>query len=342
MTAGTLFTFRQLPIIRTLLAERGIAIEDVLRETGLGDAQAAGEVTAPLAKMQAFLEAAAQRLGSPLFGLELAQRIPEGAYGVTEFVARTAPSIRVALDALCELSPLVNPALDMRYIADDLGCELRFGFAQRRDALGPILNEYTVAYIARQFAGMLGRPLPLERAWFAHARAEGQREVAARLGCDVTFGEADCGFAVASDVIDSPIATGNRALFEFLLTQARTQLANLATHDVIAQVARVVEAHIASHDLDAASVAKTLAISQRTLQRQLTEAGTSYRTVLAMVRRRRRAELERAGLPEADIAARLGFSSAKTMRRSLDEPDDAGGDGDRVDGSSDGDGRGDA
>ena len=303
-----------------MLADRGLVLADVLREHGFAaDAQ---EITAPLPKVQALLDRVAERLASPLFGIELAERVPEGAYGVTEFVVRAAPSIRVALDTLCELSALINPALDMRYIADELGCEVRFGFAQRRDALGPILNEYTVAYLAKHFAVILGHPLPLRGAWFAHARTDGADAVAARLGCEVTFGAADCGVAIASEVIDRPIATANRPLFDFLLAQGRTQLANLGTRDVIAQVTRAIEARIATADLDVNTIARALALSERTLQRQLTEAGTTYRHVLASVRRRRRAELARTGLAEADIASRLGFASAKSMRRSLDESED--------------------
>ena len=317
---ASLFTFRQLPTIGTMLADRGIAIADVLRACGFADD--ATEITAPLPKVQALLEAVAERLQSPLFGLDLADRIPEGAYGVTEFVVRTAPSIRVALDALCELSALINPALDMRYIADELGCEVRFGFAQRRDALGAILNEYTVAYLAKHFAVMLGHPLPLRGAWFAHARSDAADAVAARLGCEVTFGAADCGVAIASEIIDRPIATANGPLFEFLLAQGRTQLANLGTRDIIAQVTRAIEARIATADLDVSTIARALGLSERTLQRQLADAGTSYRHVLASVRRRRRAELARTGLGEADIATRLGFGSAKSMRRSLDEAED--------------------
>ena len=313
----TLFTFRQLPVLAALLRERGVALAELLREAGLDPAGQA-ELTAPLGKVERLLELAVERLDAPLLGLELAERIPEGAYGVTEFVVRTSPTVRAALAALSELAPLVNPALEMRYIADQLGCEIRFAYAGEREALGAILNEYTVAYIARQLAVVLGERLPLARAWFAHPSRRGGGELARRLGCPVELAAADCGFAVASDVIDRAIPAGNRALHAFLLAQGRTQLETYGKRDVISQVTRALEARISDADLSAETIARTLAVSQRSLQRQLAEAGTSYRDVLATVRKRRRAELARAGLDEATIAARLGFANAKTMRRSLD------------------------
>jgi len=322
--APLLFTFRQLPTLAAMLAERGDKLADVMRQAGLDPAET--EITAPHAKVARLLELAAQRLDAPVLGVDLAERIPEGAYGVTEFVVRSAPTVRAALAALCELAPLVNPALDMRYIADQLGCEVRFAYGGEREALGEILNEYTVAYVARQFAVTLGHTMPLVRAWFAHPRKAGQDVVARRFGCPVDFSAADCGFAVASDTIDRAIPTGNVPLHEFLLAQGRTQLETYGRHDVLAKVTRAIEARISDGDLSADTIARSLALSQRSLQRQLSEAGTSYRDVVANVRQRRRAELERAGLDESAIATRLGFANAKTMRRSLDDrgpdPDD--------------------
>ena len=293
-------------------------LSDLLREAGL-DPKATSEITGPHQKVDQLLQLVAKKLGAPLLGLDLADRIPEGAYGVTEFVVRSAPTVREALSALCELAPLVNTSLDMRYVADQLGCEVRFAYGGERDALGEILNEYTVAYIAKQFSALLGKPLPLTRAWFAHGRREGHDEVARRLGCPVAFQAADCGFAVASDVIDQAVAGGNPALHAFLIAQGRTQLETYGKRDVISQVTRAIEARISDEDLGAAVIAKALAMSPRSLQRELAEAGTSYRNVVATIRRRRRDELARSGLAESDIATRLGFANAKTMRRSLDD-----------------------
>lgn len=316
--SAPLFTFRQLPTVKLLLEAHPTAFDEVMRAAGFSSVSTA-EITAPLSKVQDLLERAAKRTGSAMFGLDLAERIPAGAYGVTEFVVKSAPTLRHALSGMVELSPLINPALDMRYVADDLGCELHFSYGAERDALGEILNEYTVAYIARQFIGVLGRPLPVSRMWFAHGRKAGHEELARRLECNVRFQAADCGFAVASNIIDEAIVSGNEALFAFLLAQGRTQLANIGKADVITQATRAIEARISDAQLNAALVASALQISQRTLQRQLGEAGTTYRNLVSMIRQRRREELARSGLDDAEIAMRLGFANAKTMRRSLDD-----------------------
>jgi AraC-like DNA-binding protein len=200
---------------------------------------------------------------------------------------------------------------------------MHFSYGGLRDALGVHLNEYTIGFIARHFQGVLGKPLPLERAWFAHGRSEHAEEVARRLNCHVSFQRPDCGFALTSDVISHRPAKADPALFAFLIAQARTQLSNMGGNNVVAQTVRVIEARLAVKEVTAAAIAEAMATTERSLQRHLADAGTSFRDVLTRVRQRRRAELERTGLTEAEIATRLGFANARTMKRSLDTTDDS-------------------
>jgi AraC-like DNA-binding protein len=154
--------------------------------------------------------------------------------------------------------------------------------------------------------------------WFAHERSEHQTDVGARFGCRVTLGAVDCGLLLRAESLARRPPTSDPVLFEFLLAQARAQIGNLGTRDVISQVARVIETRLSSGNVTAEAIAKAMATTVRSLQRHLADAGTSYREVLNHVRQRRRAELARSGLTEAEIAHRLGFSDASTMRRSLD------------------------
>ncbi|HEY4179274.1 MAG TPA: AraC family transcriptional regulator ligand-binding domain-containing protein [Kofleriaceae bacterium] len=323
MSAPTpLFTFRPIPTIAGMLESRGIAVIPLLDKAGLPHDAITSTITAPLVRIQAFVDDVAEQLDAPLLGLDLVDLVPLGSYGVAEFAVHSAPSIEVALSALCELSPLLNPLNDMRYIADASGCEIHFSYAGLRDSLGMQLNEYTIALIARHFQGVLGKPLALERAWFAHGRRERAEEVARRLDCNVAFQKHDSGFALTSDVIAHRPANANPALFDFLLTQARAQLANMGGTNIVAQTVRTIEARLAVKEVTASAIAEAMATTERTLQRHLAEAGTSFRDVLTRVRLRRRAELERADLTETEIATRLGFANARTMKGSLDTPPD--------------------
>ncbi len=326
---STLFTFRMVPVIAGMLAHHGMDAAELGREAGLPMEALRGEITAPLVRVQRLLELLAEKLRAPLFGLELAERVPSGAFGVVEFVMRSAPTVEKALATLCEVSALINPLIDFRFTVDDREGRLNWAIPAQRDALGMHLNEYTVALLVKQVGLVLGEPLPLVRAWFAHSRREAADEVAARLRCPVAFQAADCGFAVTREVTMRSPRTADAPLFDFLCGQARAQVAQLGSHDVVTQVMRVIEMRLPNGDVSTAAIAKAMATTVRSLQRHLADAGTSFRDVLAHVRMRRRAELARGGLSETEIAHRLGFADARSMRRSLDEPsEDPGSPGD--------------
>jgi AraC-like DNA-binding protein len=301
-----------------MLAMRGIDARVLLDEAGLPAEALRGEIIAPLHRIRRFVDAAAAAFDHPWFGLDLGERIATGTFGVTEFMIRAAPSVERGFQILCEFGTLINPIVQYRL---DCGArEARFSFAvhSQRDALGCQLNEYSFAFILRQFAIVLGERLPIDELWFAHDRAVACDQVAARLGCPVSFGAADCGFAIKRAVLDRSPTTSDAALFEFLLAQARAQIANLGTRDMISQVARLLDTRLATGNLSAQAIAKAMAMTVRSLQRHLGDAGTTYRNVLKHVRQRRRAELARSSLSETEIARRLSFRDASSMRRSLD------------------------
>jgi AraC-like DNA-binding protein len=319
VSSSVLFSFRMVPVISSMLAMHRIDTAALLREAGMPDQALHGEVIAPLVRVQKLLDLVAVRAGMPLLGLELAERVPTGAFGVTEFLMRSAPDVEGALRVLCEFSPLINPMLEFRYVKQRDAGYVHFAVPSQRDALGRHLNEYTLMLAVRQFSSVLGERVPLERAWFAHGRRSQVDELAARFGCPVTFDAADCGFALPKAWVARTPPTTDPALFEFLTAQARAQLANLASRDIISQVARVIEARLASGAVGGTDVARAMATTFRSLQRHLADAGTTYRDVLQHVRLRRRAELMRTGLEPAEVARRLGFSSVSAMRRSLDD-----------------------
>ncbi len=323
---AVLFTFRMIPMIAGELARHGIDATALLAEAGLPGDALRGEVTAPLVRIQKFVDLAAKAAGSETFGLELADRVPTGAFGVAEFLVRSAATAEAALRVLCEFAALINPIGRFQLTIEHGEGELHYSVPAQRDTLGCHLNEYTIAYIVRQFGATigatLGAPMPLVHAWFSHGRRSGADAVAKRLGTRVRFQAGDCGFAVSREVLERRPSTADPALHNFLLTQARAQLGHLGPVDVVSQVARVIEMRLPQGEVSSTEVARAMATTVRSLQRHLADAGTAYRDVLSHVRMRRRDELRAGGVAEAEIASQLGFSDARAMRRALGDSDD--------------------
>jgi AraC-like DNA-binding protein len=317
-SSGPLFCLRTLPLVSRMLAAQRIDVRPLLEKAGLPSQALAGEITAPLTRIQAFLDRTAELSERPFLGIDLAEVVPSGAMGVVEFLMRAAGTVAQSLETLCLFGPLLNPCQQYRvYPAGDVS-RLHLWVPSRTDVLGRHLNEYALTLLIRQFSRVLGEPWPVREVWFAHRRPAGEDlKIAARLGCAVRFGAADCGFSLPPEALTKKPPTADSALFDFLHEQARSQLANVGTQDVIAQVSRAVEMRLASGDVSAAGTASAMATTVRSLQRALRQAGTSYRDVVTHVRRRRHTELSRGGLSEDEIAKRLGFSGRHAMQRAL-------------------------
>lgn len=315
--SGPLFTFRLIPFISSMLARRQIDASKLLEEAGLPLGAMAGEVTAPLARIQHFLDLCAKRLDTRVFGIDLSRELPGGVYGVLEFLVRSAATVEQGLHLLCEFGGLVNPSGQFRFVRGPAGEGLlQYSLGAERDGVGMHLNEMTIAYIVRQFRSVV-ESMRLESVWFAHTRRDGQQLVGEHFGCPVAFGRENCGFAIPRDTLSLQPRTADPLLFQFMHEQARAQLSRLGTADVVSQLVRSLEARLGSADLGVVAAAKAIGMTSRSLQRHLGGAGTSYKAVLAHVRERRRAELEGGGHAEKEIAFQLGFSDVRAMRRSM-------------------------
>jgi AraC-like DNA-binding protein len=85
----------------------------------------------------------------------------------------------------------------------------------------------------------------------------------------------------------------------------------------LADLRAVLPARLADRTASLSEVSSALAISPRTLQRRLAEAGTSWRAEVDTARRERAAELARAGEARKAIARQLGYSDTRGLRRAL-------------------------
>ncbi|HEY0254642.1 MAG TPA: AraC family transcriptional regulator ligand-binding domain-containing protein [Kofleriaceae bacterium] len=316
MSKDRLFTFRMVPLLARMLAARNIDGGELVAQAKLPPEAVNGEVTAPLARILKLVQLVADKLEAPNLGLQLAELVPSGAFGVAEFLVRAAPNLETGLSILSELAPLINAVGEFRFVADERGGEVHYSIAGSPTTLDKHLNEYTLAYVVKQIRLVMPE-MKLTRVWFSHQRTADTEAVTAWFQAPVEWKRQDCGFAVDRATLDRAPRTADAPLFQFLLAQGRAQLAYVGTHDLVSQVVRVIEVRLAHGEVDIAAISHAMATTPRSLQRGLAAAGTSFRAVLAHVRSQRRDQLARAGKSPTEIAHALGFADARSMRRSI-------------------------
>lgn len=93
----------------------------------------------------------------------------------------------------------------------------------------------------------------------------------------------------------------------------------------LSELRAALPARLAARSSSLPAVAAELAVSPRTLQRWLADAGTSWRSEVETARRRLATELARAGEGRKGVARQVGYSDTRALRRALRRWDGAAG-----------------
>ncbi|MEN8704863.1 MAG: AraC family transcriptional regulator ligand-binding domain-containing protein [Nocardioides marinisabuli] len=117
----------------------------------------------------------------------------------------------------------------------------------------------------------------------------------------------------AATELDRPLAGGDAHRRELAEAVCRDLAADRRSATGLPQEVRVLITQRLADGAPMPVVAAALGRTDRTLRRQLAASGTSYRALLEEVRRSLGADLLRAGLPVAEVAARLGYAEPAAL-----------------------------
>jgi len=139
------------------------------------------------------------------------------------------------------------------------------------------------------------------------------------LGCPVRDGESWNGFAVSRDAWLLPMRRHDPVLRGVLERHAEEVIARLpAGDDVTIEIRRAIMSRIPQGETGIQSVARSLATSTRSLQRRLSEAGTSYQELLDSTRREAATRyLQDRRLSIGEVAYLLGYSEPPAFHRAF-------------------------
>ncbi len=287
--------------------------------TANANALTTGAVSLTPSSFRRLMDAAAKLVGDELFGLHLAAAMPRGAYGLLEFALRSAPDARTALEQLVRYGALINPAVRFWLEPGDDELAIHHRLPEDPQGIGRHGNLFTVARLFAIGREMVGPAFVPTRVWLAHKERLAPPELARFFGTDrIEFGRTSNGLSFNLATLQTPLPAADPALNAVLREHANRLLGEVDPEGIHERTRRAILARLPQGEVSLAAVAKTLHLTERTLQRRLTEDGVPFASMVTELRGElaRRYLLEE-GLPVTEVAERLGYRDAPAFVRAF-------------------------
>jgi AraC-like DNA-binding protein len=308
--AGVLeYTARAGGDVRWVVSQAELTLDDLARP----------ENRLPLPKFVTLIEAASASTADDCFGLHLGQTCPLKDNGLPGYLATFAPTVGQALASFARYYYLLGEATDVRF--ERHGSSACFSYRvvdprswpRRQDAEQVITM---IVHLLRAWTDAAWAPSSV---CFEHSAPKQDAELERILGCRVFFdrGSNMVQFDVALTEQKNPGA--DERLFHLLSWFAETVLAD-ASHKLAFrdQVLARIDACCHLGNASIHSVAGSLGMEPRTLQRRLQAQGCSFRDLHEGYQRRQALELVGTSeLRYEEIAHRLGYANLNSFIRAF-------------------------
>lgn len=265
------------------------------------------------------LEASAEDLDCPDFGLRLSHWQGLDILGPIAVIARNAQTVQEGLGAIARYLYVHSPALKLAVAPRPDGPGLRFTYEVVELALAHLRQGYELSLAnGVRMVQLLGgdsdaRP---SRIAFLHEQVGPDAAYAEALGCPVLFGQSWSGFELAAALAERPI---DRADPETRRIATRyLEAAYVPVDEALSvRVAELARRLLPTGHCSADAIADQLGLHARTLQRRLAEEGSGCQELINRERREQAARyLAEPRLQLAQVAALLGYAEQSTLNRS--------------------------
>jgi AraC-like DNA-binding protein len=257
--------------------------------------------------------------GDPVLSLHVAEACPLGAFKVVDYIASSARTVGEAFRHVARYVPLINTAV--RLSIDDTGDPVTLDLEGENgpaDVSRPYA-EYCLAIFVLHMRAAAGSALRVRLVTFAHRRPPDVSEHERIFGCAVRFEAKHNRLALERGVWAAPMAAAHPGMCGVLSEHAGLLLSKLPRGpDLVERTRRAIGARLRGGDPSLESVARELAMSERSLQRHLHELGYSYNAIADEVREATaRLYLDQPDLALAEIGYLLGFADQSAFNRAF-------------------------
>ncbi|MFE3192277.1 AraC family transcriptional regulator ligand-binding domain-containing protein [Nocardia sp. NPDC059240] len=330
-----------LRLVRDAARQAGATPEQLAGIHGLDEQTLAGELNRiPLDSLIRLWELIAHLRPGPGAGAAVAAAAPLGVLTTWDYLVTTGSTLATALHAAQPYHRVVTAAGEsfelsgadrdpagpdselMGHNPEPVGTgELTVGYRTTAGdpAVSAAVNEYVLAYYLRRAREATGRPVRAARVAFGHPAPQRYSNLIEVFGTDrIEFGAPADSITFHAADATAPLQRADPTLGALLRSHADLVLASSrALPGPLEAFRTALAAALDAEDLTLDSVARRLLLSRRSLQRQLADHGTTWRHEVDLLRYERAENLLAQGRSTAVVAARLGFTDDRALRKAF-------------------------
>ena len=310
MGADTVFPASSLNALVSTLTGLGFDRRRLLAAAGVDEAilQDVSALVASDAWAQVW-SAARTASDRPALPTEVGLAVPFGALGLVDYLVGSAGTVRQGIETLIARFGGIASLVSFELKSDEgLIRLIGHGAAPENTA------EFAVALLISRLRRL--SEVSIMRVELVGA-ATPERAQEVLLGVPAVYGMTRAGVKIAPEHLDRPTRAADAGLFNTLdRLAARLGMGPAEPHFERAVRAEI-RARLADQRIDAASLARALGMSERTLGRRLAGHGTRFRPLLDQIRADEAERLLLAGHPVADVALAVGYAEQSAFTRAF-------------------------
>lgn len=306
------------PSFSGVVRAHGLSIGAVMKHTGLPAGAFTGDQMISTAQNFALWRGIHELSKDSTLGWKLTSQRDSSQFAPTLLAALNARGYHESLQRFARYKQLCS-AQEFRYIqtGDEFRIEVSWPFAAGEPAPALLIDAMFSVIIE---LGRRGTQSPVRPKCVELARKPDPTDgLAEYFNCSIKYQSPRDVLVLRASDMDLPFVTHNDALFELLAPQFEGKLkATSAKPNTPDQVKWVLRRLLSGSRPDIGMVAKELGMSERTLQRRITEEGTTFRDLLNDTRR----ELVREYLGDdamqiTEVAFLVGFENTNSFYRAF-------------------------
>jgi AraC-like DNA-binding protein len=271
-----------------------------------------------LSAEQAFAlwDEAQRATGDPLIAEHVTSVLPFGSYRIADYLLITGSTPRDSLQKFTRSFPLVNGAFELQLSSSNSGAHLELHSRYSPEGPSRFYVEFIFSMIVARLRFAAGGDWRPRLVCFTHHAPPGIDAFHPTFRCETRFKETVNQIVLDRDFADMPLPSGDAMLSEILDHYGQSLLKQSSKDDFLSDVRKVLSDGFSRGDVRLQTSARKLALSGRSLQRELNGRGTSYREELD----RFRCDLALDLLPRTqihEIASLLRFSELSSFYRAF-------------------------